>query len=149
MAVRGGAAFKLQVSKAAKQDIVDICGEDDELFDTLWLYLKELGNDQDLLDKLLEDRYGKLRHEDRFIHPIGVQQIGVFFRDRPARDTWALKFWDLENSGVALRFVYMYLSRPRWFIVLAVAKRDWNYDSSHALSDRIRADYDRFSRDYG
>ncbi|EML7988508.1 hypothetical protein D7Y24_19405 [Stenotrophomonas maltophilia] len=149
MVVRGGAAYTLKVTKAAESDIDDVCGEDDELFDAVWLYVRELKNDQELLEKLLEDRYGKLRHEDRFTHRIGVQQIGEFFRDRPARDTWAWKFWDIENKGVALRFVYMYLPRQRWFIVLAVAKREWNYESSHPLSDRIRADYDRFKRNYG
>ncbi len=149
MAGRDVAAFKLQISNAAKVDIDELCGEDEELYDTLWMYINELRTDQGLLEKLLEDHYGKLRHSDRFTHTIGVQQIGEFFRDTPSRDTWAWKFWDVENKGVKLRFVYMYLSRKRWFIVLGVAKRDWNYAASHPFSDRIRADYDRFKLDYG
>lgn len=149
MAGQRSTDFKLQISVAAREDIDELCGEDEELYDTLWMYIKELSTDQVLLERLLEDRYGKLRRGDRFTHPIGVQQIGEFFRDTPPRDTWAWKFWDVENRGVKLRFVYMYLSRPRWFILLGVANRDWNYAASHPFSDRIRADYDRFKRDHG
>jgi hypothetical protein len=77
MASQGVADFKLQISAAAKEDIDELCGEDDELYDTLWMYLKELSTDQVLLEKLLEDRYGKLRHGDRFSRYPSKRYVGL------------------------------------------------------------------------
>jgi hypothetical protein len=134
---RGAPLFVLKVATAAQRDI-------DSIVD-----VQELREDQVLLGRLLEDRFGQ-REGDRYVESIGVQIIGEYRRDRPKRDVWRVKFWDLENRGQGYRVMYMYIPRCRWFIVLAVIPRDnQTYDLSHPVSARIRSDYDRFMDKYG
>ncbi|WP_313224344.1 hypothetical protein [Pseudoxanthomonas mexicana] len=148
MAVRRAKQLSLKVSGPANADLVRVAGGNDTLLATLKVYLSELKDDQALLKKLLENKYGKLTYNERFTHRIGVGRIGEFWNEQPSRDLWSLKFWDVENQGIKLRFVYMYLRRRGWFIVLAVAPRSWNYDPADPLSARIRADYDVYKSKY-
>jgi len=152
MSWRTDPPFELKVAIAAGRDLEAIRQSDPDAHDRITAVLDELRADQQLLQNLLEDRYGQ-RPGERYTATFGVQFIGKFARDTPRREVWRFKIWDLENHGVRYRIVYMFLPRrrpeTRLFIILAIAPRAWNYEYADPLYDRITADYDRFKAKYG
>lgn len=141
--------YELKVGANAGADLDALKATDPQAHLQIWTLIGELKDDQRLLEHLLDDKYGQ-SPGDRHTHLFGVQFVGAFAREWPKRENvWRFKIWDLENQGIQFRIVYMYIPLKRWFVILAVAPRAWNYDTSTDLYKRILADYDRLFDSYG
>jgi len=97
--------------------------------------IQQLNADPTALGKLLDHGFGKFRTED-----IDVSKFLKFWNK--GKDLWRLKVWELEDQGFAYRVLYAYVPATHRFHILAVVHRDFNYDSSHPITQRILKDLD-------
>jgi hypothetical protein len=96
--------------------------------------LAQLEADPDLLDRLTQHDYGAYRSADFHVSKWQAQW-------RQGRDLWRLKVWDLEDKGLRYRIVYAFEPRKQHYHVLAIAPREFDYDASHPISQRILRAY--------
>jgi len=97
--------------------------------------LQELEGNQDLLDRLTQHNYGSYQSDD--IH------ISKWFEHwRKGKDIWRIKVWDLESKGLMYRIVYAFIPSTHEYHVLAVAPRDFNYETDHPITKRILRAYE-------
>ena len=125
-----------------------LCVHEDAAFDLerLWsvepdaaarilVLLEELEGNQDLLSSLTEHGFGEYTDED-----YSVSKWLAFWNR--GRDLWRLKIWDLEDKGLYYRIIYAYVPETQHYHVLAIAPRNFNYDTSHPISRRIYKAYE-------
>lgn len=97
--------------------------------------LQELEGNQDLLDRLTQHDYGL--HQSADIH------ISKWFEHwNKGRDIWRTKVWDLEDKGLMYRIIYAFMPSTHEYHVLAIAPRDFNYETDHPITKRILAAYE-------
>lgn len=97
--------------------------------------LEELEGDEDLLDRLTQHGYGDRGYDDF--------NVSKWFEHwNRGRDLWRLKIWDLEDKGLKYRIIYAFIPRTQHYHVLAIAPREFNYDTSHPISQRILRAYE-------
>ncbi|MHB8409001.1 MAG: hypothetical protein ACYDHY_13065 [Acidiferrobacterales bacterium] len=96
--------------------------------------LEELEGNHDLLDRLTQHKFGA-SHTSEF-HVSKWQE-----QWRKGRDLWRLKLWDLEDKGLRYRIIYAFMPKRQHYHVLAIAPREFNYDSQHPLTQRILRAY--------
>ncbi|MGY6555737.1 MAG: hypothetical protein ACXIUM_14560 [Wenzhouxiangella sp.] len=92
--------------------------------------LEQIGGDQRLLDSLTVHDFGNRGTEDFHVSRWQEQW-------RKGRDLWRLKAWDLERQGLQYRIVYAYLPGKLKYFVLAIAPREFDYDATHPIGQRI------------
>ena len=97
--------------------------------------VEQLNTDPPALLNLLDHGYGKLQTE-----AFDVSKFLEFWKK--GKDLWRLKIWDLEYQGLRYRVIYAYVPTSHRFHILAVVHRDFDYDPSHAISQRILQDFD-------
>lgn len=103
--------------------------------------LEELDGDPDLLDRLTQHDYGANHSAD--FHVSKWQEHW-----RKGRDLWRLKVWDLEDQRLRYRIVYAFIPGKQRYHVLAIAPREFNYDTSHPISQRILRAYKELRENY-
>ncbi|WP_027967296.1 hypothetical protein [Halomonas halocynthiae] len=121
----------------AQQDLEDLWEHDEDAAAYIEAMLEEIKGDQRLLDDLLIHDLGKYK--------LPGQQYSVSKWLRlwnRGKDLWRLKAWELEDSGKKWRVVYAYIPSQAAHYVLAIAPREFNYDTDHPISQRILAAYD-------
>lgn len=96
--------------------------------------LEQLEGDSDLLDRLTQHDYGA--HHSADFHVSKWQEHW-----RKGRDLWRLKVWNLEDKGLRYRIVYAFKPQKQHYHVLAIAPREFDYDSNHPISQRILRAY--------
>lgn len=99
--------------------------------------LEQLENDPDLLDRLTQHDYGAHRAAGFHVSK-WVEQY------RKGKNLWRLKVWELEDKGLRYRVVYAFEPQQQHYHVLAIAPREFDYDNSHPLSQRILRAYEEF-----
>jgi hypothetical protein len=105
--------------------------------------LEELASDQVQFDHLTDDGYGKSDASARFnITKWNTQWYGK------RRNLWRIRFYALDQLGLAYRIVYAFVPREIDCCVLAVAHRDFNYEPSHEITQRILRAYDEVLEDW-
>lgn len=78
--------------------------------------MQEIQQDQDLLDRLTQHRFGA--------PPAADFQVRKWHEQwRRKRDLWRLKLWDLEGRRQPYRVLYAYMPGQRRYHVLAIAHR--------------------------
>lgn len=92
---------------------------------------RELRANPPLLANLLE--HGRSTQE------IDVSKFQMFWRQ--GKDLWRLKLWDLEDAGLRYRIIYAYEISTHCFHILAVVHRDFDYERTHPVTQRILNDY--------
>ena len=97
--------------------------------------LEELKGDPDLLDRLTQHDYG-VRDHAKFNVSKWLEHWNS------GRDLWRLKIWDLEKQGLMYRIIYAFIPLTKHHHILAIAPREFNYDSSHPISKRILSAYE-------
>lgn len=96
--------------------------------------MEELKGDPDLLDRLTQHDYGAHQSADFHVSKWQAQW-------RQGRDLWRLKIWDLEDQGLRYRVVYAFMPQKQHYHILAIAPREFDYDSNHPISRRILRAY--------
>ena len=97
--------------------------------------LQELSADEALIGMLTAHEFGS----DRRV-PFQVSRWQEYWRR--GRDLWRLKFWELEDQGIPYRVIYALKRGTGNHYVLAIVSRDFNYDPSHLITQRILRAYD-------
>ena len=128
--------------------MIALCVHDDAVADleALWasepraaariaVLLEELEGDMDLLDRLTQHGYGVRGYDD-----FNVSKWLKYWNT--GRDLWRLKIWDLEEKGLKYRIIYAFVPRTHHYHVLAIAPRNFNYDTDHPISRRILRAYE-------
>lgn len=127
--------YRLFVHDDAQTDLEELWSTGTQAAARIAVLLQELEGDQDLLDRLTQHEYYGRSHSADFHVSKWVEQW------RQGRDLWRLKVWDLEGHGLKYRIIYAFVPKRRHYHVLAIAPREFNYDSRHPLTQRIRSAY--------
>ncbi|MDP1697908.1 MAG: hypothetical protein Q8L45_09020 [Xanthomonadaceae bacterium] len=129
--------FRLFVHDDAVTDLEYLWTNDPAAAARIAVLLQECEGNQDLLDRLTQHKFGADRAADIDVSMWQEQQ-------QKRRNLWRLKIWDLENKGLRYRIVYAFIPQKHFYHVLAVAPREFNYDESHPLTQRILRAYEEF-----
>lgn len=130
--------FKLSLHADAKTDLKAIQAADPTTAATLLIFLQELKNDQDLLDRLTQ--HGYTYENGHWLDNIDVQK--VVSQHEQGRNLWRLKLWDLEHEGIQYRVIYAFTPLTRTVHVLGVIHRkNFNYEPDHTFTKRVVAAY--------
>ncbi len=97
--------------------------------------LQELKGNPDLLDRLTQHGYGSRNCSD-----FNVSKWLAHWKR--GRDLWRLKVWDLEDKGLRYRIIYAFVPQKKHHYILAIAPREFNYDTNHPISRRIIRAYE-------
>jgi len=127
--------FRLFVHDDAETDLEDLWSNDHVAAARITVLLEECQGNQDLLDRLTQHKFGADRSADIDVSMWQEQQ-------QKRRNLWRVKIWDLENKGLRYRIVYAFIPQKHTYHVLAVAPREFNYDESHPLTQRILRAYE-------
>lgn len=125
----------LSIHEHAEDDIEELWKNCPKAAARITIILQELEGDQDLMDRLTQHDYGKYDKSAPF-------NISKWFEQyNQDRDIWRLTIWDLEKSGLQYRVIYAFIPNKKHHYILAIAPRDFNYEASHPITNRIIEDY--------
>jgi hypothetical protein len=127
--------YSLYIHDDAKADLAGLLRRVPRTAGRIVSVLKELAEDQDLLDRLTQHDFGKLPPADFHVSR-WVEQWNK------GRNLWRIKVWDLEDRGIKYRIVYASVPNRRQYHVLGVVPRSFNYEEDHPLTRRILAAHD-------
>lgn len=125
----------LYVHDDAVADLKSLWKREPQAATRIAVFLEELKGDQDLLDRLTQHGYGTHGYADFHISK-WVEHW------KKGRDLWRLKLWDLEDKGLKYRIVYAFIPNLQHYHVLAIAPREFDYDTNHPISQRILRAYE-------
>jgi hypothetical protein len=108
----------LFVHDDAKADLLALRDSEPQAAGRILALLEQLEGDTDLLDRLTQHDYGTHHSAD-----------------------FQVSKW-LEDKGLRYRIVYAFQPRKQHYHVLAIAPREFNYDTSHPISQRILRAYE-------
>ncbi len=137
--------YSFSIEPAAQADLLELRKTNPTIAARIVVVLDAVKSDQALLSELLTHNFGE-RSNERWSSLVGIKKIVQWWNNRPYRDLWRLKIWDLERQGVQYRIVYAYFPRARKYCVLGVFPRRWNYDPNDTRSLRVTNDYDELRR---
>lgn len=126
--------FSLIIHDDASQDLRELRSTEPQAAGRILALLEQISGDQDLLDRLTDHDFGARSSQNFHVSKWQGQWL-------QGRDLWRLKVWDLEETGLRYRIVYAYLPRKRQYHVLAIAPREFDYDESHPIGQRILRAY--------
>jgi len=126
---------RLLFHRDAEADLAQLAQSEPQLAARLYVLLKEVQADRELLDMLTSHDFGADGGE--LFHASRWQQH--WHQDK---DIWRLKFWELENQGISYRVIYSLKRGTGDHHVLAVAHRSFNYDPNHPTTQRILRAYE-------
>ena len=126
--------YRFYVHDDARGDLDGLWETDPVAAARVAVVLEQLEHDESLRERLLEHRYGSNRTADFEIQ----KWVSQWEKNR---DLWRLKIWALEDLDIRYRVIYAYSIPNRSFHVLAVAHRDFNYDESDRISQRVLRAY--------
>lgn len=119
----------------ANNDLELLWSQDPQAAARIEVLLEELEGDDNLLDRLTQHNFGNRNHD-----PFNVSKWLAHWNK--GRDIWRLKIWDLEKKGLKYRIIYAFIPRKNNHHILAIAPRDFNYDTNHPISRRILLAYE-------
>ena len=124
----------LFIHKDAITDLTELRRKELKAAARIAALMEELKGDPDLLDRLTQHDYGAHQSADFHVSKWQAQW-------RQGRDLWRLKIWDLEDQGLRYRVVYAFMPQKQHYHILAIAPREFDYDSNHPISRRILRAY--------
>ena len=124
----------LFIHKDAIADLTELRQKELKAAARIAALMEELKGDPDLLDRLTQHDYGAHQSADFHVSKWQAQW-------RQGHDLWRLKIWDLEDQGLRYRVVYAFMPQKQHYHILAIAPREFDYDSNHPISRRILRAY--------
>lgn len=128
----------LFVSQDAKDDLELIWLENSQIAASIAVLLQELQNDDDILDRLTQHDFGSSEIEADFHISKWYEQWNT------GKDLWRLKVWELDKlyPGTKYRIIYAFIPSKLHYHILAIAPRNFNYDSKSPITQRIIRAYE-------
>lgn len=96
--------------------------------------LQQAKHDPKIFDSLLDHGFG-----DDHASSYHVSKWFAFWN--AGYNIWRLKLWMEPKGSLRYRIVYAYEPRTLQFHVLAIVHRDFNYETDHEITQRIRKAY--------
>lgn len=137
--------YELIVSDDATADLERILRKNRVVALRIIALLEQLSCDQDLLDRLTQDGYGGSPK-----HPIrgAVINIGKWISaQRKGLNLWRMRDFELSRKGHEYRIIYAFNPSKDQYLVLAVVEREFDYDESHPITQRVYAAYNKLDDD--
>lgn len=125
----------LFVHNDAEADLEALWEEEPEAAARIVVLLGELEGNPDLLDRLTQHDYGSYHLADFHVS----KWLELWNK---GKDLWRLKVWDLEDKGLRYRLIYAFEPKRQAYHLLAIAPREFDYDTSHPISQRILSAYE-------
>lgn len=124
----------LVLHKDVRLDLDAIKNESQEVFAKIAALVRQLQQDPNLAEKLLDHGYGDDRAEEFSVN----KWLNLW---RQNKDFWRLKDWDLEDMGLKYRIIYLYLRHEARFVIMAIVKREEiDYDDeNNSIRQRVLA----------
>lgn len=127
----------LYVHEHAQADLDALWEEDAEAAARIEVILEEIEGDQDYLDRLTQNNFGRQGRDEFNVRLIENQA-------RINNNIWRLKVWSLERRDQKYRVIYAYFPRTPTegsYYVLGVMPREIDYDRDHEFVQRIESAY--------
>ena len=126
--------FSLFIHDDVMEDLRGISQKHPKVAGKVAALLEEIGNSQDLLDRLTQHGYTSYG-DPKF-------NISMWFEMmNKNRNLWRLKSADLGESGLGYRIIYAFVPSKKQYHVLGVVDRSFDYDMNHSFSRRISNAY--------
>lgn len=124
---------ELFIHHDAKQDLLTLLRElsTKEVAARIAVLLEQLARDDDLLDRLTQHGFGR-----QGIDPFNISQW--FEQQRQGNNLWRLKDWKF----LQYRIIYAFIPTKHHYHILGIVPREFNYEASHALTQRILRAYE-------
>jgi hypothetical protein len=135
----------LHVHDDAKADLDALWGEDEAAAARIEATLQEIEGDQDLLDRLTQNNFGRERRDTFNVRLVENQA-------RIDNNIWRLKVWCLERRDRKYRVIYAYFpTTPTTgtYYVLGIMPREIDYDRDHEFIRRIESAYQELQENLG
>lgn len=133
--------YELITSDEATVDIEEILSESEDAGLRIFALIEQLETDQDLLDRLCQDGYGGKPWSPAQGAVVNIGQWVM--AQRRGMNIWRMRDFELTKMGYEYRLIYAFNPKESQYIILAIAKRDFNYHESHPITQRIFAAYKR------
>lgn len=97
-------------------------------------FLQQAKNDPKIIATLLDHDFGETRRE-----PYHVSKWLEFWNT--GFNLWRVKLWSFPKGSLSYRIVYAYQPSTQHYHVLAIVHRDFDYQTDHAITQRILLAY--------
>jgi hypothetical protein len=97
-------------------------------------FLQQAKNDPKIVVTLLDHDFGETRRE-----PHHVSKWLEFWNT--GFNLWRVKLWSFPKGSLSYRIVYAYQPSTQHYHVLAIVHRDFDYQTDHAITQRILLAY--------
>ena len=97
-------------------------------------FLQQAKNDPKIIATLLDHDFGETRRE-----PYHVSKWLEFWNT--GFNLWRVKLWSFPKGSLSYRIVYAYQPSAQHYHVLAIVHRDFDYQTDHAITQRILLAY--------
>lgn len=123
--------YKLLFHEDAEADLDALWEVDEQAAARIDTVLDEIAADQESLDALTVFDFGSDSTKSDFHVENWVT----------AKPLWRLKVWDLDGQAIPYRVIYGFIPGKRYYYVLGIMPRSWNYNPRDERSIRIRSAY--------
>ncbi len=122
----------------AEQELDNLWEQDENAAADIETALEEISSNPLIFNHLSDKKYrhigkpGQADFESQAFEALYRKGLNLF----------RLKFWDVNGAVINYRVIYAHHPQADCFYILAVVNRDFNYDITHPIVQRVRRDYD-------
>lgn len=119
---------ELFIHDDAENDLLEMrkCQLSRQAASDIYALLEEIGNDEDILDRLTQDHFGERGHDKFHIRQWIEQQ-------RQGNNMWRLKYF----GRLKYRVIYAFIPEDHNYHIIGVVPREFNYERTHPLTKRM------------
>lgn len=129
-----GIVVPLSLHPDAANDLRALMVSDQAQAGKIAAFLQQAKNDPKIIATLLDHDFGETRRE-----PYHVSKWLEFWKT--GFNLWRLKLWAFPRGSLSYRIVYAYQPSTQHYHVLAIVHRDFDYQTDHAITQRILLAY--------
>ena len=129
-----GIITPLSLHPDAASDLRGLMVSDPDAAGKVLAFLEQAKRDPQIIASLLDQDFGDTRRE-----PYHVSKWLKFWNT--GFNLWRVKLWTFPKGSLRYRVVYAYQPSTQHYHVLAIVDRDFDYDPSHAVTQRIIVAY--------
>ena len=129
-----GIITPLSLHADAANDLRALMVSDPDAAGKILAFLEQAKRDPKVIASLLDHDFGGTRRD-----PYHVSKWLEFWNT--GFNLWLVKLWTFPKGSLRYRIVYAYQPSTQHYHVLAIVHRDFDYDPSHAVTQRIIVAY--------
>lgn len=129
-----GIITPLSLHADAANDLRALMVSDPDAAGKILAFLEQAKRDPKIIASLLDHDFGDTRRELYHVSK-WLEYWNTGF------NLWRVKLWTFPKGSLRYRVVYAYQPSTQHYHVLAIVHRDFDYDPSHAVTQRILVAY--------